>query len=410
VSDSVKAFPPSLKERVTRLLACAAINPALRSILVFNSTPNRLRQAAQTISQMLEILTGHIVDVVTLGTYEAEDDLWGSWGLGSESGEHLLRWKPGLLFQPITEIFASGEIPVASTNKSHVRLVVIPDLTKLSLAAARACVVLMGAEVAHLERHGKQASWQPNICWMAGCTSSEVGLGSLHLLDRFALRLSGLVAKTTDRTGSILEFLDEPVEKEKQPEPLPIEICACLQKALQVHPRITDKALRRIFDYTIELEVYSPRREIALARLSVANARLEGAENLTEQHVDTAAELIKLMTGTKQKDKRSNLASKQHSELFKPTETTSNSTPSPSQQLEPLKQLEPIYESDELEALSAVPLTSNATSVNPYPEDEAPVEQFYTFIRMERMNILCGEVIQSQRYHRLSQTNRLIFL
>jgi magnesium chelatase subunit D len=119
---------------------------------------------------------------------------------------------------------------------------VIPDLTKLSLAAARACVVLMGADVAHLERHGQQANWQPNLCWLAGCASGEVGVVSPHLLDRFALRLSGRVTKTTDRAAEILEWMDDrALEKETKPEPLPIEIRDRLKKLSYFVPQLQSK-------------------------------------------------------------------------------------------------------------------------------------------------------------------------
>jgi magnesium chelatase subunit D len=149
VTDSAKSSQLSLTDPFTRSLACAAISPGLRNILVFDASPETLRLAAQTTAQMLEVVTGYPIVSVTLGTFEAEDDLWGSLGLCGESGEQPFQWKQGLL--------AAGQ------NDSQLRLVVIPDLTKLSLAAARACVVLMGADVAHLERHGQQANWQPNL-------------------------------------------------------------------------------------------------------------------------------------------------------------------------------------------------------------------------------------------------------
>ncbi|NMG18978.1 hypothetical protein [Brasilonema bromeliae] len=375
MSDSAKLSQLSLNDLVMRSLACAAISPGLRSILMFDTTPNALRLAAQTTAQMLEVVTGHGVTLVTLGTYEAEDDLWGSWGLAGDNEQQLLQWKPGLLSQH------SCDIPYESINKFQQRIVVIPDLTKLSLAAARACVVLMGSDVAHLERHGQQVHWQPNICWMAGCASGEVGMVSPHLLDRFALRLSGQVAKTVDRAESILELLDERRLGKEKPKPLSTEIREQLLKALQVHPKMTAKALARIFDYTLEVEVYSPRREIALARLSLANARLVGAKQMTTEQVDTAAGMIGLTIGIKQKAKRSTQSSEPQPELTKLTESTSVSTPS-SEQLELSPEQEPVYESDEPEELPATPLTFNAIPVNPYPEDEAPIEREAASLRL----------------------------
>lgn len=115
-----KSFQPVLTDAFTFQLACAAITPGLRSILMFNSSLQDLHVAAEIISQMLEAVTSKSVVKVILGTYEAEDDLWGSLGI-SASQEHPFTWKPGLLVD------------------DSIRLVIIPDLTKLSLAATRLC-------------------------------------------------------------------------------------------------------------------------------------------------------------------------------------------------------------------------------------------------------------------------------
>jgi len=335
---------------------------------------------------MLEIITGHQVNLVTLGTYEAEDHLWGSWGLGGESEEHLLQWKSGLLFPSSKEMsyspYALNKSPDWFDN-SQLRLVVIPNLTKLSLGVVRACVALIGTDIAHLERHGQQAHWQPNICWIAGCASDEVGMVSPHLLDRFALRLSGQVAKTTDRAVSLLEVVDDRrLGKETLPKPLPTEISDRLRKSLQVYPKITAKAIARIFDYTLELEVYSPRREIALARLSLAYAQLRGAYQLSPDHVDTAAGMIGLKKGIKLTEKSPNPTLEAQPELPKPTEATSTLTLPLSEQLEPSTEEEPVYESEEPEVLAATALTFNPDPVNPYPEDEAAVEREAASLRL----------------------------
>ncbi|MBD2770887.1 hypothetical protein [Iningainema tapete] len=232
--DLAKSSQLSLSDLFTRSLACAAISPGLRSILVFDTTSERLRLAAQNLAQMLKFVNGKKVTLVTLGTYEAEDDLWGSWALGG-SDKQSVQWKPGLL--------------TGDENNSTLRLVVIPDLAKLSLAAARACVVLMGADVAHLERHGQQAQWQPNLCWLAGCATSQVGMVSPHLLDRFALRLMGQVPTNIDKVASIREWIDDSLGKQIKLKPLPRNISQHLKKALQIHPKITPQATTRILDY-----------------------------------------------------------------------------------------------------------------------------------------------------------------
>ncbi|BAZ21098.1 Mg-chelatase subunit ChlI-like protein [Kalymmatonema gypsitolerans NIES-4073] len=350
----------------TRALACAAISPGLRSILVFDAAPETLRLATQTTAQMLEVVTGHQVVPVTLGTFEAEDDLWGSWGLGSEL--ELLQWKLGLL--------------TGGQKKSPLRLVMIPDLTKLSLAAARACVVLMGADVAHLERHGQHEQWQPNLCWLAGCASDEVGMVSPHLLDRFALRLSGLVNKNTTREAEIRELLDErKLENETTPEPLSKEIYQILQTAVQQYPKITDEALARIFNYTAS-QVYWHRREITLARLSLAIARLDGAAEITVEHVNTAARIIGLRPIAQQIDELSKVPAPPVTPLPEPPKPDEVKPPplySLPDQSNVSASSEPIYESDTPQQLEP---TIVYHPVNPYPEDKAPIEREAASLRL----------------------------
>ena len=373
VTDSTQSSQHSLTDPFTRSLACAAITPGLRSILVFDTSPQALRLAAQTTVKMLEIVAGYPVVSVTLGTFEAEDDLWGSLGLASESQRQPFQCYLGLL--------AAGQ------NDLALRLVVIPDLTKLSLAAARACVVLMGADAVHLERHGQQAHWQPNLCWVAGCASSEVGMISPHLLDRFALRLSGRVTKAKtpdDRATEILEWIDDQaLAKETKPEPLPTEISNRLKKALQLYPTITPKATARIIDYTPhEQEAQSSRREIALARLSLAHARLEGVAEMTAAHVDAAALMIGLERVAKGMEESLDVPDSLDTPPPEPPKTK-DVTPTPTKST-PTEQPQsstvtiPVYESDQQEVLPSMPLTFSAAykaQVNPYPEDTAPVER-----------------------------------
>ena len=173
-----------------RGLACAALHPGLRSILVFDASPSTLQIMAGLLAQMIATVTGgeivspqasgsergHRIVPIQLGTVETEEELWGSLMLSQEMTSKSVVWRAGLL---------------GAGRDWETRIVVIPDITRLSLAASRACVMLMGAEVAHLERHGQHDQWQPQLCWLAGCDRTRTGLVSPHLLDRFALRLSG---------------------------------------------------------------------------------------------------------------------------------------------------------------------------------------------------------------------------
>ncbi|BAZ52103.1 Mg-chelatase subunit ChlI-like protein [Nostoc sp. NIES-4103] len=357
----------SLTDSFTRSLACAAITPGLRSILLFDSSFEVLQLAAQIIAEMLEVVVGDTVKAVYLNSFESEENLWGSWQLSAQSEKQLLQWKPGLL-----------------ANDSELRLVIIPDLTKLSLAAARACVVLMGTDVAHLQRHGQQTQWQPNICWLAGCGTGEVGMVSPHLLDRFALRLKAEVRKTKDRAKEILELIDEQESaKANKPELiLPIEIEDKLKKALRHHPQISPKAIARILNYTPQLEEIYPRREIALARLSLANVRLEGADEMSANDVDIAARMIGL------------------SPISEPIKETPNPIPEPVREPAPRKQerlpeipnlkvtattekiSELVYQPTQSEFIAPTPLNLTSNLENLYPEDTAAVERDVDSLRL----------------------------
>ncbi|OKH42655.1 hypothetical protein FACHB389_00370 [Nostoc calcicola FACHB-389] len=364
MTELAESFRLSLDDSFTRSLACAAITPGLRSILLFDSSLEVLQLAAQITADMLEVV-GYPVKTVYLNSFESEENLWGSWQLGAQSEKQALQWKPGLL-----------------TNDSQLCLAIIPDLTKLSLAAARACVVLMGADVAHLERHGQQSQFQPNICWLAGCATGEVGMVSPHLLDRFALRLKGQIRKTTDRAKEILELIDdEGLEKAKKPESLPIEISDKLKKGLQHHPQISPKAIARILNYTSQPEIY-PRREIALARLSLANVRLEGGDEMGANHVDIAARMIGLEPISEPIKETPNPIPElppepTPKEKKPPSEKENSQLPRTTQ-----KTSELVYQPDKPEALSSIPLKLTSKLENPYPEDTATVEREVDSLRL----------------------------
>jgi magnesium chelatase subunit D len=236
--------------------------------------------------------------------------------------------------------------------------------------------VLMGADIAHLQRHGKQEYWQPNLCWLAGCPSNQIGMISPHILDRFALRLSGQRTKTTDTTERVTELLElinrQTSRQETQSEPLPKEIQDSLKTALQHHPEITSPATAQIIAYTSALEVYTQRREIALARLAVANAQLDGAAAISATHVDAAAQMIGLKPIIKPIETPENQTVESLTPKLEPL-TTTTQFKQPTPKFPDPTVLEPIYRSDNPEPIESTLLTSLD---NPYQsEDTAPVER-----------------------------------
>src|SRR5712691_1941373 len=159
-------------------LACAALDPGLRSILVFDAPYTRLREIEELLAQMLTCLTGPGIVRRTLAASARDDDLWGYTSLpDNENGAEMIS---------VPHLFSRQQ------NENNLLLITIPNLAALDLVTARSTLVSMGADVLYLERSGHHECWQPHQYWLAGCSSSEQHIGAIspHLLDRFALRLS----------------------------------------------------------------------------------------------------------------------------------------------------------------------------------------------------------------------------
>lgn len=360
-----------LSNPLLRGLVCAALNPSLRSILVFDAAIATLQFAAQNLTWMLKQVTGYQVVAVQLGVVEMEEDLWGGLALPRGDANGAFEWQQGLL---------------AGGRGQELRLVVIPDLTRLSLPATRACVALMGSEIANLERHGHQDSWQPRLCWLAGCSRADIGLVSPHLLDRFALRLTGQELAKNDRTEAIQQWLQEPNKPNWEEEPLLPEWMEPLQQAKSLHPEVTLEAQKRVLDYISPTDGYSVRRELALLRLAQANAQLAEAGQVTAQQVDLAAQMIGLTPIKPSLD----LAPKEPEQPIQPelaaTDSLIQNAAGDDQALmnkrAPAPIQEPVYASDTTATLPSQPLLMDGVIANPYPEDTTPVQREAASLRL----------------------------
>lgn len=355
-----------------RGLACAALHPGLRSILVFDAAIATLQSAAQNLTWMLKKVTGYQVVPIQLGVVETEEDLWGGLALQQGNAQGSFEWQQGLL---------------AGGRGQKLRLVIIPDLTRLSLPAARACVALMGSEVAYLQRHGHQDSWQPRLCWLAGCSRSDIGLVSAHLLDRFALRLSSQDLVTGDRAEAIQQWLQEPDMPDWEEEPLLPEWMESLQQAKLLHPEVTLEGQKRVLDYISPTDGYSVRRELALLRLAQTIAQLAEADQVTAQQVDRAAQMI----GLTPIEPSLNLAPKEPENRVQPesdaatnslSESSGDDNPALMEKREPAPIKEPVYASDTKEILPSQPFQMDGAITNPYPEDSTPVQREAASLRL----------------------------
>lgn len=282
----------STTDPLVRGLACAALEPGLRRVLLFDASFETLETAVPLFQSMLQTTTDTAVTVVTLPANALDDDLWGSLTpkLSPADAESVttsglaVEWQEGLLTR--------------NRHAADLLLVVIPDLSRLSLAAARTCIMLLDTPVADLQRHGQDDAWWPQLCWLAACDRERVGRVSPHLLDRFALRLTAPTNKLRHTPADIHAWL----ETVKRPLPqldaadsyqLPAAITDALQKATSQEPTLTAAAVERILVY-LETPAAGVRRELALARLSQAQARLGMVSNVQVEHVDAAAKLIGL--------------------------------------------------------------------------------------------------------------------
>ena len=261
-------------------LACAALGDGLRTILIYDSPARQLIQVAALMQRMLSIVIRQQVRQVILGSAESDDDLWQRVELRKKEGELSLVIGPGPM------VSGRGVLP----------LVVIPDLARLGLAGTRACVMLAGADVAYLDRHGQHIEWPVRMCWLAGCATADIGKVSPHLLDRFAVRLQdpGL-ADERDVVSDISRWLADGSDGRLGRPVLDAELRHRLTTAGHGQPpRALPAAVDRVLDYAGGSGVQGSRRDLALARLAAAHAQLTGATDVTAADVDAAAKLMGL--------------------------------------------------------------------------------------------------------------------
>ncbi|HSH82109.1 MAG TPA: hypothetical protein VLA19_26580 [Herpetosiphonaceae bacterium] len=267
----------------TRALACAALSPGLRSILIFDSPPLQLQAIALKLAAMLESVHGGPTDIVMLGSVEAEDELWGELAVCRDSDGARFTWQPARLLQ--------------APQTSGSRIIVIPDLARLALPAARASITLMDAPVAFFERHRQHLIWSPSLCWLATCSRAEVGEVSPHLLDRFALRVEQPDEMPVDRSADVYAWVAERAPERNTPDVLPPTLRKHLQRVASLSPTVPRSVLRHILSRLSTLHA-SPRRELALARLTRTLAQLEGRLETSDHDVMMAAALLRLPTST----------------------------------------------------------------------------------------------------------------
>lgn len=353
-------------------LACATLHPGLRSILILDAPSTGIQQMADILAQVLRAITNRHVKQYQLGAFESDDDVWDSPYLLShtvETGE-----------QPIHHLFSPER------NAKELQVITIPDLTALSLVAARTVTMLIGADVVHLERNGLSACWHPQQCWVAGCESNAIGKLSPHMLDRFALRFTWkeiAPPQTQDDESAAANLLTrvprEPFQETIAPP------SAYLQQVAQAALRqveISRPVLAHLLNY-IPTESYYPRREIVLARFALTLAQLSGDPSLHVGHIDRAAHMLgftrkqALPEHTQPVAEASTRVENDAGEMPAPstTETTASTTSLLQEITQPRTAQLP-------ETMYTGLFDSGTVCSNPYPEDTAPIEREESMLKL----------------------------
>lgn len=281
----------SQQNPLTTLLRCAAVHPGLRSILLFDVMEEQRQTVTATLKSLLQAATGRKIRRLTFDAAISDEKLWDRISFAPDAENEPVFKSEGWL----TEAIANSELV----------LIDIPDLAQLNLAAARNCVMLMGTDIVHVERQGQHLGKHANFCWIAVCKSEDVSKVSPHLLDRFLLRIP---ASRFSETGlDPVERLRKSLFDENTPDINREEIRLTedeqqkLRQAVTIAPKATSAMLRRVLEYVPLSENYSPRRDLALARLATAVAQLYEAAEISVQHVDQAATLMGLLSAKPEK-------------------------------------------------------------------------------------------------------------
>ena len=314
------------------------------------------------------------VRVIPLASSEDEERLWSTMSWYRDDG--ALRFR--LVAGPLAWQAERGPIP----------LVVIRDLTSMSLSTARACVMLIGADVAHLERHGRQERWRPLNAWIAACPLAAAGQVSPHLMDRFAVRVPSPQPQERRRHAQALLTAATGAHATRPHEGAPdVFPLAKLKQARDRRPRPGSQTLDRVLDLAQADCSQGMRRELTLARIAVAEAKLAGASVVEVAHVERAATLLGLapQSPAERDVPEVSPGERVNAPAVPPEPATLRrehldaraiSDASPAQLGAEPTVLEPVMAADPAEPLEPVSLPGlGERKAVAYPEDEAPVER-----------------------------------
>jgi magnesium chelatase subunit D len=245
-------------------LSCLAVHQALPSMLVLDAPYGIASVLSHALAELVEEAEAQKPKLVYVPSDATEDQLWGQLSLArlTDCAKPSIE-STSLFFDP--------------RNPWLTRVLVVSDLAHLGLAARRGLTILLDAPVVHLERHGLRRAWVPRVKCIAFCQRRDLANISVHLLDRFAIRID--VGRMRDseeeRVRSLLETVsrashsagDAPSSRERG-------LASRVAAGRLMRPVMTDEALERVEAFTSLTGGQGHRRGIALARLSTAVAML----------------------------------------------------------------------------------------------------------------------------------------
>ncbi len=273
-------------------LMCAGLHKGLRSVLLFDTDFEAIDAIIPLFAEILKIGTQAQLEIVKLPAAPSDDDLWGNFALKPDSNDRKQGIKRGLSI-----IWREGLLTRNRIKKHHM-LAVIPDLSRINLPISRACIMLMDTPTAGLQRHGQEHVWKPDITWLAACDRDKIGTVSEHLLDRFALRLFSPSFKRENHVSNIRQWLEDADNSSARTNHIPRNILSQIKERMEKagqHESVSfsSDALQRILKHFFPKGSTSGvRREVTLARMSLALACLDFSDNVTAKHVEKAAEII----------------------------------------------------------------------------------------------------------------------
>jgi magnesium chelatase subunit D len=361
------------EEAFFKLLAAATIEPSLQSLIAFDTLDSGLINLANQFGKLLAIACNISapVDILILDSATTEETLWARFGKCDEG----IGWKFSLLVQHDRQ------------EQHKPLLVVIPDLTRLSLPAARACIALLDSETATLQRQGIDLTWRPHFWCLAGCQRDRIGEISSHLLDRFALRVTPPISIHTLPSLAPLERFqwfdnigNNLTSDEVELPAIAVELAERLREILtatDAMPYLSPKVSDRVLAYFREKRPPGMRRVLTLGRLARALSRLAGENIISVERVERAAQLLGIAqnlpaissTSSKETNDTKNTAT------VEPTQDRSNTPLKKTDEVATAKveQIENVVKPDVTTTFPDAEVTK-IEEINSYPEDDSQVD------------------------------------